>query len=343
MSAEVDRVDESIDLPALHDYFLGQGFAVAGELDAVKIAGGRSNLTFRVTDGVTTWVIRRPPVAGLTPSAHDVGREYRIVDALQGSGVPVARTLALCDDVAVIGAPFTVVGFVDGVVYQTQDQLAAVSDDDLGRIHRELIRVLVELHAVDYEAVGLGDYGRPAGYFQRQVKRWRQQWELVKIKDIPDVERLGQLLDGKVPHEQSPTIVHGDFRIDNTLLARDDLRVLALVDWELSTLGDPIADVATMCTYQHPDFDHVVGAPAASSSPRWPGVDAIANDYAAASGRDLSDFPLYQALAFFKLAVIAEGITARYLAGAGSGPGFATSTLAVPGLTAAGLAAMGQA
>jgi aminoglycoside phosphotransferase (APT) family kinase protein len=330
-----------LDLSALRTYLLGHGMPPAGELTATAINGGRSNLTYRVTDGQTSWVLRRPPTGGLTPSAHDVGREYRIVAALQGSPVPVAPAVAYCADPSVLGWPFAVVGFIPGRVLRVQDDLTAVDDGDLGRIGAELIRVLVALHAVPFAERGLSDFGRPEGFFGRQVRRWRQQWDLVSIREQPDVDRLHAGLIERTPAVADASIVHGDYRIDNTLLDHGDPgHMLALVDWEMSTIGDPLTDVAMLCVYQHPAFDHVVGEPAASTSPRWPKPAQIAQAYAQHSGRDLADFDAYLALAHLKLAVIAEGIAARHRAGAGRGAGFETAGEAVPDLLADGLAVL---
>lgn len=331
-----------IDLGVVATVLREQGVQLRGPLRAELVAGGRSNLTYRVEDGTEAWVVRRPPLAGLTPSAHDVGREFAVVDALQGSAVPVARTLASVGPEAT-GAPFTVVSFVEGRVLRTQADLADLTDEQLARTHTELVRVLAALHEVDPAAVGLGDFGRPEGYLARQLRRWRQQWDHVRGRDLPDLDLLHARLEERLPAEGAATIVHGDYRVDNTLLTPRADRVLAVVDWEMSTLGDPLADVATMCAYQHPDFDHLAGEPAACTSPRWPRAERIAEDYARASGRDLGDFDFYRALAFLKLAVVAEGIDARFRAGVGQGPGFATSGLAVPALVAAGLDVLGPA
>jgi aminoglycoside phosphotransferase (APT) family kinase protein len=337
VSTETGATD-ALDLTALGRYLSDIGVVVQGALVATAITGGRSNLTYRVQDAEKTWVLRRPPIAGLTPSAHDMGREYRIVEALQGTPVPVAPAVAYCSDPAVLGAPFALVGFVPGLVLRTQADLEAYPDAELAQISDGLIQVLVDLHAVSYGEQGLGDFGRPQGFFARQVRRWRQQWDLVSIRPMPDVERLHAALSERVPETADFTIVHGDYRVDNTLLdPADPRRVLALVDWEMSTIGDPLTDLAMMCAYQHPDFDHVVGEPAASTSTRWPGPSALVEAYASRSGRELSNFEPYLGLAFFKLAVIAEGISARHRAGAVHGAGFDTAEEAVPGLLAAGL------
>lgn len=331
----------SLDLVALERYLAGNGIEVSGTLQASVITGGRSNLTYRIFSGSEQWVLRRPPLAGLTPSAHDVGREYRILDALQATDVPVPRTVLSCPDPTVLGAPFTLVGFVPGRTLRTQSDLAALTDPELVAVQDELLTVLSRLHAVPFEELGLADFGRPTGFLQRQVNLWRKQWERIRERELPEVDRLHGALSDRVPAGGRIGMVHGDFRIDNTLLDRGETnRVLALIDWEMATLGDPVTDVAMMCAYQHPDFDHVVGEPAASTSRRWPGIEALAQSYSVRSGTELGDFDWYLGLAYFKLAVIAEGISARHRAGAGDEPGYATSSLAVPALLAAGLAAL---
>jgi len=317
---------------------------VDGELTATEITGGRSNLTYRVSDEQSHWVLRRPPTGGLTPSAHDVAREYRIVAALAGSPVPVATAIAYGADSTVLGGPFALVGFVPGRALRIQDDLTSIDDTGLERIGDELIRVLVDLHAVPYADRGLADFGRPKGFFARQVKRWRQQWDLVTRCPRADLDRLHAGLVERTPTAGGASIVHGDYRIDNTLLdPGEPSRMLALVDWEMSTIGDPLTDVAMFCAYQHPAFDHVVGEPAASTSTRWPNPDEIAQAYAQGSGRDLGDFDAYLGLAYLKLAVIAEGISARHRAGAGHGLGFETAGAAVPDLLAAGLSILQRA
>ncbi|HET8994758.1 MAG TPA: phosphotransferase family protein [Rhodococcus sp. (in: high G+C Gram-positive bacteria)] len=332
---------EGLDLPALQRFLSGSGVGVEGELRAELIAGGKSNLTYGIFDDTSKWVLRRPPTAGLTPSAHDVAREFRITSALQDSGVPVARTIALCEDDAVMGAPFTVVEHVDGRVIRSKDDLDTLTDDEIARCTDELVRVIAALHNVDFRAVGLGELGRPDGYVTRQVKLWASQWGRVKTRELPDLERLHASLTDSIPESPAPSIVHGDYRIDNTILDRNDVgTIAAVVDWELSTLGDPLTDLALMCVYRHPALDDVLGFPAAWTSPRLAANDDLVQRYAVASGRDIAHWDFYMGLAYFKLAVIAEGINHRWRVGATIGDGFDKAGEAVPALVAAGLDAM---
>lgn len=332
---------DGLNLIVLQRFFDYSDVSTQGDLRARLISGGKSNLTYEIFDDVSRWVLRRPPTAGLTPSAHDVAREYRVCAALQGSAVPVAPTVVLCEDDSVMGAPFAVTGFVEGPVIRTVDDLDPLSSNEIESCVGELVRVLASLHDIDHRAVGLESFGRPDGYLSRQVALWARQWSRVKTRELSDLERLHDLLQNNLPTNSQVAIVHGDYRIDNTLVAADDPgRVVAVVDWELSTLGDPLADLAQMCVYRNPALDLILGEPAAWTSDRLPSADAIAGMYSAEAGRDLGNWGFYLGLAHFKLAVIAEGITHRHLAGATTGDGFANACEAVPPLVAAGLAAM---
>ncbi|GAA3949826.1 phosphotransferase family protein [Gordonia caeni] len=296
------------------------GVEVTGELHIDLISGGRSNLTFAVNDDVHRWVARRPPMAGLTPSAHDMEREWAVTSALVDTDVPVATPVALDRTGDVIGAPCTVVEFVDGQVIRSTDDLASWSDAEVGANFDAMVRTLADLHAVDYKAVGLADFGRPEGFAARQVKLWTRQWGHVKTRELPDVERLAAALAERVPESARSTIVHGDYRVDNTIIAADDpARIAAVVDWELSALGDPLTDVALMTVYREPVFSRVLGFDAAWTSDRYPDGEAMAQRYAEVAGVDLGDWGFYLGLADFKLAVIAEGITHRALQGGSSG------------------------
>ncbi|MFT3660803.1 MAG: phosphotransferase [Gordonia sp. (in: high G+C Gram-positive bacteria)] len=296
------------------------GVDVVGDLHIDLISGGRSNLTFTVHDDRRRWVARRPPLAGLTPSAHDMEREWAVTSALVDTAVPVARPVAVDRSGEFVGAPCTVVDFVEGRVVRAAADMADWSDDDVTANFEALIRTLADLHAVDYEAVGLADFGRPEGFAARQVKLWTRQWGHVKTRELPDVERLAERLAERVPAQARSAIVHGDYRVDNTIVDADDPgRIAAVVDWELSALGDPLADAALMCVYRQPVLSTVLGFDAAWTSDRYPSAETMAQRYAEVAGVDLGDWGFYLGLANLKLGVISEGITHRALQGGSSG------------------------
>lgn len=342
------------ELSAVAAQMAGAGDSLAGPLSARLIAGGRSNLTFRLDDGASAWVMRTPPRAGRTPSAHDVAREFRVTSALGATDVPVPPAVVLCEDESLIGGPFAVSGFVPGVTVQTAAQLDALDDAVVSGVVSALASTLAALHRVDHVAVGLERFGRPDGYAERQLKRWSGQWEIVGEAFEDSVKSsaaaLVAALRDRLPRQGSTGIVHGDYRIDNTLLtlpwaaaggaASAAPSVAAVVDWELSTIGDPVADVAMMCVYRHPVFDQVIGEPTAWTSPRLPGAAGLAAAYEAAGGVSLVDLDEHLALGYLKLAVIAAGIDHRFRAGATSGAGFDTAGQAVPVLLEEGLAVL---
>jgi aminoglycoside phosphotransferase (APT) family kinase protein len=330
-----------MDVGALRSYLIGVGVPVRGDLRVELISGGRSNLTFKAYDDASTWVIRRPPASGLTPSAHDMAREYTVANALKDTAVPVAKTVAFDAEGSALGVPMTVVEYIEGTVIRDQGDLATLTDAMVDSIMASLVDVLAELHAVDYTSVGLEKFGRPDGFVARQVNLWADQWDRVKTRDRHDVDTLHSALVDAVPPNSRAAIVHGDFRIDNTILSTDDVNVVrAVVDWEMSTLGDPLTDVALMCVYREPVFDIVLGMRAAWTSQRLPSSDTLAQMYSRASGRDLADWNFFLALAYFKLGVIAQGITHRALQGSDSGHGALGAAVATPEFMAAGLRAI---
>ncbi len=335
----------SEDLAAVGVEMVRAGVDIAAPLTCSLIAGGRSNLTYRLGDGVNLWVLRMPPRLGRTPSAHDVAREYRVTTALAASDVPVAPPVLLCEDESVIGSPFAVAGFVTGHTVQSRQDLERLDDRMVGLVIERLVETLARLHAVDHVAAGMEAFGRPEGYAERQVRRWSGQWEIVGEPVLSPLAReLGARLARTRFEQRSTGIVHGDYRIDNTILdlpadpSVEGPRIAAVVDWELSTLGDPVADVALMCVYRHSALDLVLGSQSAWTSPRLPAPDQLASAYEHAGGVPLADWEQHLALGYFKLAVIAAGIDYRFRAGATSGDGFDTATHAVEPLLEAGLA-----
>ena len=337
---------EGLDLDALDRHLCSVGIPRTGELRAEFISGGRSNLTFLVFDDASKWVLRRPPLHGLTPSAHDMAREYRVVAALFDTPVPVARAITMRNDDSVLGAPFQMVEYVAGRVVRYADELEALGDKDaINDCVESLIRVLADLHSVDPEAVGLGDFGKAGGYLERQVRRWGSQWELVRREDDPcdaDVQHLHSALAQAIPMQSSNAVVHGDYRIDNTMLDSDDAtKVLAVLDWEMSTLGDPLSDAALMCVYRHPLFN-VIHASSAWASPLIPEADDLANRYSLAADQALDNWDFYMALGYFKVAIIAAGIAFRARMGGGVADDTDKVDQAVAPLIAEGLETMSR-
>ena len=301
------------------------GTIPAGRLRAALISGGRSNLTYRLTDGISTWVLRTPPRAGRTPSAHDVAREFRVTSALADTEVPVARPVLLVEDKSVLGVLFTVAEYIAAESLRLRTDLDPLSDAEVDDVVTRLVEVLAALHRVDHVAVGLERFGRPDGYAERQLRRWAGQWELVGTPELARTgEQVAELLRAHLPQQQRHvSIVHGDYRLDNTMVRLDRpagrAEIAAVVDWELSTIGDPVADVALMCAYREPVFDLIVGAPSSWTSPRLPDVSAMPGRYEQAGGVSLTDWEFHLALAYFKIGVIAAGIAHRHRAGAGDG------------------------
>jgi aminoglycoside phosphotransferase (APT) family kinase protein len=310
---------------------------IGGPVRGRLISGGRSNLTYEVSDGTRAWVVRRPPLGHVLATAHDMGREYRVITALRDTDVPVPLTYALCTDPDVLGAPFYVMSKVDGVPYRTADQLAEVGPIRARAIAEHMIGTLAVLHAVPPAEVGLADFGRPEGFLARQVRRWKQQLDASRSRPLAGIDELHALLAADPPDGSPPAIVHGDYRLDNVLVDADD-KVAAVVDWEMATLGDPLTDVGLLVVYQQ--MDRLGDGPMASAAPGYPSVPEVLALYAARSGRDLSDLGFYIALASFKAAVILEGIHFRYVHGQTVGEGFEQIGTMVEPLVAAGLAAM---
>ena len=310
---------------------------IGGPVRGRLISGGRSNLTYEVSDGTRAWVVRRPPLGHVLATAHDMGREYRVITALRDTDVPVPLTYALCTDPDVLGAPFYVMSKVDGVPYRTADQLAEVGPIRARAIAEHMISTLAVLHAVPPAEVGLADFGRPEGFLARQVRRWKQQLDASRSRPLAGIDELHALLAADPPDGSPPAIVHGDYRLDNVLVDADD-KVAAVVDWEMATLGDPLTDVGLLVVYQQ--MDRLGDGPMASAAPGYPSVPEVLALYAARSGRDLSDLGFYIALASFKAAVILEGIHFRYVHGQTVGEGFEQIGTMVEPLVAAGLAAM---
>ena len=282
------------------------------------IAGGHSNLTFLVTDANgRRLVLRRPPLAHGLASAHDMAREHRIISALNRSSVPVPTTVGLCEDDRINGAPFYVMEYVDGhVVRDVEAAERCLSEPARTRASESLADTLAAIHEVDLVSVGLNDLGRHEDYLARQLRRWYGQWEQQRTRDLSLIDDVHAVLIANLPAQQAATIVHGDYRLDNTMVD-DDGNVCAVLDWEICTLGDPLADIAMLAVYwTGPTDTQSAWESGATTAAGFWDRNQLIERYAQSSGRDLGNFDLYMAFANWKLACILEGVYARYLGGA---------------------------
>jgi len=333
-----------LDLPAVLDWAAREvPGLLSGSTTPELIAGGRSNLTYLLTDGDTRVILRRPPLGHVLATAHDMSREHRMIAALADTAVPVPRALALCEDESVTGAPFYLMSWVEGRIVRTVDDAADLDRDARARLSRAMVDVLAELHAIDPEAVGLAGFGRPEGFMARQVRRWGKQLDSSRSRDVEGIDELRESLAASVPESSGAAIVHGDYRLDNLLVAGpsdpDALQVRAVLDWEMATLGDPLADLGLLLAYWD-TLSRIPNEVARSMGEQagFPPGSTLAGWYAERQrGADLSLLPWYQAFGIFKLAVIIEGIHYRYTLGQTVGEGYERIGEATPWLVGAGL------
>ncbi|MEX0800308.1 MAG: phosphotransferase family protein [Dehalococcoidia bacterium] len=298
-----------------------------GDVDSLSgeiIGHGRSNLTYRVRAGDQSWVLRRPPLSHVQATAHDMGREFRILFALAPTGFPAPKPIALCEDVSINDAPFYVMEYVEGLVPVDPNEVGRRFDEaQRHRIGEELVDVLVRLHSFQPEEIGLEGFGKPQGYLERQVRRFSQQLEDIRYRETPELDELARRLSASIPPERAPGIVHGDYRLDNTILD-DEGHIIAVLDWEMSTLGDSLADMGLLNMYWGRGSSQelaIAGTPV-MSLPGFPTWEQAAARYEAKSGRDLSNLDFYTVLAHFKLGVILENMYKRFLGGGTVGAGF---------------------
>ena len=313
MASAQDGIDEVRVTPWLEEHVEG----LRPPLTFSLIAGGHSNLTYRVDDAAGgAFVLRRPPLGHVLATAHDMGREHRIISALGPTPVPVAPALAYCDDSAVNGAPFYVMGFVEGHILRDQGTAKVLDEDRRRTASESLVDVMADIHAVDPDAVGLGELGRKEGYIERQLKRWHKQFLDSKTREVPALEAVYERLRADVPEQGPATIVHGDYRLDNCLVG-DDGNVAAVLDWEICTLGDPLADVGLLMVYwTDPEDDATAPLTSPTTLPGFLRRSDLLERYAERSGRDVSAIDYYTAFGYWKLACIVEGVYARYRGGA---------------------------
>ncbi|MGD9932953.1 MAG: phosphotransferase family protein [Dehalococcoidia bacterium] len=313
--------------------------ASAGPLQFELIGDGRSNLSYRVSNSAGQWVLRRPPLGQILATAHDMAREYRVQAAVTSAGFPAPAMLALCDDPEVNGQPFYVMDFCDGVILV--DGLPggfAATDEWRRQLSARFVETLVALHAIDYQQVDLSGFGRPENYVERQLARWSRQWEHNRTRDLPEIDRVTSLLSRAIPVSPAPTIVHGDYRLGNIIWHRSNPgELLAVLDWEMSTIGDPLADLGyTLLWWGEPgdgprpqtlDFYAQV-----TSSSGFYSRDQLVSAYAAQSGRDVSSIDFYRIFAAYKLAVIFEGLYKRFLDGQTVAEGYEDYAVSAPEL-----------
>ena len=316
MAPEVNHV-QGIDVAKVSQWLADNVAGARAPFSFQLIAGGRSNLTFLVTDDNSIrYVLRRPPLGHVLATAHDMAREHRIISAVGQTNVPVPATLGLCTDETVNGAPFYVMNFVDGVVLDNAEK-AEMLDKSLRRSASfNLIDVLCELHDVDIDAVGLGNLAKREGYIERQIKRWSTQWENSKTRELPEIDEVVRLLSTKVPRQQDVSIAHGDFRFGNVLTDVTTGRIAAVLDWELCTLGDPLADLGYIGVYWSDGPASALRANDPTPAGGFTTYRELVERYATKTGRDVSGVDYYVAFSCWRLAVISEGVYARYLHGA---------------------------
>ncbi|MDP4589444.1 MAG: phosphotransferase family protein [Candidatus Nanopelagicales bacterium] len=295
----------------------------SAKLQTTLLAGGRSNISYKLTDASgSSWVLRRPPLGHIMPSAHDMGREFRVLSGLNSVSFPTPKAQGICTDEEIIGSKFMLMDFVDGRVIESAETAMTLSDIQAGVISQNLVDTLAKLHRVDPADAGLDQLGRPEGYLQRQVKRWGEQWQLTKTRELVEIEELHNWLEGaisKLPTNLPSAIVHGDYRIDNVILDPKTSEIIAVLDWEMSTLGDPISDLAISLVYWSQAGDtlrnQIPVAQEVTSGPGFWTREQVVQRYVSQTGYDISHLDECVALACFKLAVIMESIHHRNLSG----------------------------
>lgn len=301
-----------VDFEAVSEWIGGLGIGAIAPLSFDRVGNGQSNLTYAVTDaGGSRWVLRRPPLGSLLASAHDVVREYRILTALQNTGVPVPKMIAVCEDLSVSEVPLVLMSFVDGVVIDSVSTAEKMTEGQRAAVGGAMAAALANIHRVDLDNVGLADLASHKPYAQRQLKRWTTQWQQSQSREVPAIDALTERLAGNIPVQSEVRLVHGDFHLNNVITSPSDGSIVAVVDWELCTLGDPLADLGGLLAYWPEASDPVAGPFMASTLPGFPTRAELTARYAAETGRDVTDVGFWQVLALWKLSIIAEGVMRR--------------------------------
>lgn len=315
---------QGLDLDAVSAFLDAASVPQDADLTVSLVGGGKSNLTYRVSDGTHRWILRRPPVGDVVRGAHDVGREFRVMGALHTTPVPVPNVTAMCTDTGYIGVPFYLMDEVDGEVLRTRALVEELSVEDRTAVGLALVDTLADLHDVDFTLVGLATLGRPDGYLERQLDRWLRQYRAIAARELPQIEPIAHTLRETMPTSSATSIVHGDFRIDNVIVDRDSPGTIrAVLDWEMATLGDPLADLATLIMFwDEPGrpFNPITGGLTAFEG--FPSVNEVIKRYSARRGIQPGGLDWYLCFSQFKLAVILEQIHTRHTSGETIGDGF---------------------
>ncbi len=313
---QAHRFDEA----ALGAYLAKHLDGFSGPLRVSQFDAGQSNPTFLLESESACYVLRKKPPGELLPKAHMVEREYRVMASLASTAVPVPRVLHLCEDSTIIGTPFFVMEFLEGRVF-SDATLPEAKSEDRALLHEAMVATLAALHEVDYDALGLGDFGKPGNYFERQVSRWTRQYKAAQTDNIPSMDRLIAWLPNNAPVNDSTSLVHGDYRMDNVIFHPFEPRIIGVLDWELSTLGHPLADLAYYCQTYHVDTHHARLASLAGTASGIPTEAETIASYCRHTGRtEIADWPYYMAFSMFRLAGIAQGVYKRGLDGNASSP-----------------------
>lgn len=310
------RSGHEFDQAALARFLAPHIEGVEQDLEVRQFEGGQSNPTFLLRSGNREYVLRKQPPGELLPSAHQVDREYRVMAGLADTGVPVPKMIALCEDSAVIGTKFYVMEKVEGRVF-TDLLLEDLPADERRAVYLDLVRVLAELHKVDPAAVGLAEFGRPGNYYQRQISRWSRQYEASKTEDLPEMDKLMAWLPDRIPESDENCIVHGDYRLGNVMLHPTEPRIVAVLDWELSTLGHPLADLGYLCMdYHSPGYDGQSLATADLDALNIPAEQELVDYYCELTGRDgIDNWTFYVVYNLFRSGAIIQGVYKRGLDG----------------------------
>ncbi|RYE02561.1 MAG: phosphotransferase family protein [Sphingomonadales bacterium] len=324
-----------LDEARLGEWLAANVAGFAGPFAIAKFPGGQSNPTYRIDAASGAYVLRRKPFGPILPSAHAVEREHQLIAALHPTGFPVAKPYGLCEDSAVIGSPFYIMEMVEGRTFW-DGSLPGMTPTERTAHYNAITDTLAALHSVDYAAVGLGEYGKPGNYFERQVARWSKQYRASQTDDLPEVEGLIEWLPRTVPEQTRTSIVHGDFRIDNMIFHAREPRVLAVLDWELSTLGDPLADFSYYLMSWVTEPEGRSGVKGLTGDTGIPTIEQVVERYCAATGRDgVPDLNWYFAYNLFRLTGIVQGIKKRMIDGNASSEQAAATVERLPGLAAA--------